>query len=83
MERGLPTYQFADKKTGEVVSREMRIAELDDFAAANPHLEQVPCAPLIVDAYRGGHSKTHRLPDSWKEVLRNIKKSNAGSVIDA
>lgn len=59
----------------------MKISELDDFTKNNPHLTQIPQAPMIVDPTRvmGAGPK----PDSdFVDVLKTIKKNNYGSTID-
>ena len=36
----MPTYEFINNQTGQIEEHIMRIAELDAFKEANPHLER-------------------------------------------
>ena len=78
-ENVLPTYTFKDITTEEQERFEisMRIAELDDYKLANPHLQQViTSAPSIGDAHRLGRIK----PDNgFRDVLRKVKEHHPGS----
>lgn len=67
----MPFYTFRDKETGEEFETSLRMSELDQFIADNPNLQQVIGAPNVVDPYRIGVSKN---PDSFKDLLRNVKK---------
>jgi hypothetical protein len=56
----------------------MKISELDDFKAANPHLKQlITGAPSIGDPHRMGVTKT---PDSFNSLLKHIKKGNSKGI---
>ena len=67
----MPTYTFEDTNTGQREERVMRIAELDQFKADNPHLKQlIVGAPSIGDAHRLGLKKPD---DGFRDVLKNVK----------
>lgn len=70
----MPLYTFRNEETDEVTEMMMKISELDDFKAANPHLKQlITGVPLIGDPARLGVTKT---PDSFNSLLKHIKKGN-------
>lgn len=74
----MPRYDFRNKETGEITEHIMRIAELDAFKEANPHLEQtLTRAP----AFAGDHI-TIRKDTGFKEVLQKIHEKTPGSRLD-
>jgi hypothetical protein len=74
----MPNYTFTNKESGEVTVVEMRIAELDDYIAANPHLEQTPTLPTHVSTIDG-----LRRPDKgFREILKHVQKTNKGTVVN-
>jgi hypothetical protein len=67
----MPTYTFEDINTGERQEVFMKISELDDFRAQNPHLKSLILgAPAIGDAHRLGLKKPD---DGFRDVLKNVK----------
>ena len=69
----MPVYTFKNKETGEEFDSAMRIAELDEYLAANPHLDTVIRA---TPAIRGMSIK----PDNgFRDVLKRIKKASGKS----
>jgi hypothetical protein len=73
----VPTYHFANPETGEEFSIFMKIAELDEYNAANPHLRQIPTAPSIVDPVNTGITKPPS--DFMKGVIGRIRDSAPGA----
>lgn len=73
----MPIYTFEDTNTGERMEKMMKISELDEFRANNPHLKTLILgAPSIGDPYRMGLKK----PDAgFRDVLKNIKSHHPGS----
>lgn len=70
----MPTYHFKNNDTGEEFSEQMMISELDEYVAKNPHLTQIPTAPMIVTSVDSGRRK----PDQgFRDILRHIKKGNS------
>lgn len=68
----MPTYNFKNAETGDIIEVILRISQLDQFKAANPGLMQVLLAapPLARDA---GNLK----PDNgFRDVLKSIKKAS-------
>lgn len=77
----MPTYNFRNLETGEEITTMMKMAELDEFKANNPHLQQfLTGAPAIGDAHRMGVVKT---PDSFNSLLKHIKKGNSKGVSES
>ena len=77
----MPIYNFRNKETGEETTEMMKISELDEFKANNPHLEQfLTGAPSIGDPHRMGVVKT---PDSFNSLLKHIKKGNSKGITDS
>jgi len=67
----MPTYTFEDINTGERQEVFMKISELDDFRAQNPHLKTLILgAPALGDAHRLGLKKPD---DGFRDVLKNVK----------
>ena len=77
----MPIYNFRNLETGEETTEMMKIAELDEFKAKNPHLQQyLTSAPAIGDPHRMGIVKT---PDSFNSLLKHIKKGNSKGITDS
>ena len=74
----MPTYDFKDKKTGEVCEMRMTIAEREQYIKDNPHLEQVIGMPQIVSGVAGARKSD----DNFKDVLRNIKHNHPKATFD-
>jgi hypothetical protein len=69
----MPTYIFHNTETDEQWEQIMKIAEMESFMEANPHVKQVPCFGGIGDSVRLGKKK----PDEgFRDILRQIKNSN-------
>jgi len=73
-------YTFKVKKTGKIVSHDIKISEYDDFKKAHPELERYHDTPpsLLHDAQsvRGFNSGTS---EGWKEVLSKVADSHPAS----
>ena len=76
----MPTYLFKDTATDEVFEKVMKIAELDDYLAANPtHQRHYDGrAPAMGDSVRLGLRK---VDNGFKEVLQKIHERAPGSQI--
>ena len=68
----MPTYDFQDKETGEVVTKIMSISSKEEFQKDNPNLKQVILSAPGID-YDGGKTVLGRAGDGWKEVQDRIK----------
>jgi hypothetical protein len=74
----MPTYEFRNTETGEVIEKIMRIAEREQFLLDNPHLQQtITSAP----AFAGDHI-TIKKDTGFKEVLQRIHEKTPGSQLD-
>jgi len=75
----MPIYQYKNEDTGEISDHFMSIASMQQFDIDNPHMKKIIHAPAIGDSARLGIKKT---PDSFNDMLKDIKKNNAGSTIE-
>lgn len=76
----MPTYEFKNTVTGEVVEYSMKISELDEFKNKNPHLERyISGSPGLSDPARLGILKP---ASGFRDLLKNIKKKHRGSNIN-
>ena len=74
LRKKMPIYNFRNKETGEETTELMKISELDQFKADNPHLEQfLTGAPANVGMVRDMYS---RVPDGFNDVVKQIKKGS-------
>lgn len=73
-EQIMPTYNFIDKNTGEVIEQMMKIAEREEFLKDNPNYEPIFLkAPSLGDPVRLGFRK----PDQgFREVLQKAKAAH-------
>lgn len=70
----MPTYQFKDKNTGEVVEKFMKISERDEFVANNPNYETVFMPSTIIDPSLVGAQKPPS--DFMKYIVNSIEERN-------
>ena len=70
-------YTFKNKKTGKIVTHDIKISEYDEFKKNNPHLERYLESPPAV-AYNG-KTFTSGTDNTWKEVLSKIGQQNPAS----
>ena len=76
----MPIYTFKNLETGEITTEMMKIAELDEFKANNPHLQQqITGAPSLGDSVRLG---LRHHDGGFNDVLKNIKSHHRGSTIE-
>ena len=76
----MPTYQFQDSNTGELIEKVMKISELDQFKKDNPHLIRVfeGTSVGIGDPVRLGIRKND---DGWREVLNKVAERTPGGKV--
>lgn len=73
----MPSYTFRDKESGEEFEHFVKMAELEDFLARNPHIEQcVQCPAISYTAI------TPKPDEGFRDVLREIKKKHYKSTIN-
>lgn len=71
----MPTYEFRNKETGEVIEVFMKISAREQYLKDNSHLEQTMTqAP----AFAGDHI-TLKKDNGFKEVLQKIHSRAPGS----
>lgn len=71
----MPTYNFRNKKTGEIIEVVLSISELDNYKKQNPLLETyIAVAPAVTF---GG--RTFLPPAGFREVLAKIGEQNPNS----
>ncbi len=76
----MPFYTLKNKITGDVTTEMMSFAKLEEHLAANPQLEQVLNAPLIVS----GVGNTPKHSEALNDKLKSFKKFyGKGSTINA
>lgn len=76
----MPTYEFRNKETGEVIEVFMKMSAKDQYLIDNPHLEQTMTqAPGVCDPTRIGVAKKDT---GFKEVLQKIHSRAPGSVLN-
>ena len=72
----MPTYEFRNKETGEVVEKFMSMSSKDQFLLDNPHLHQtITSAPAV-----SGDHITLKKDTGFKEVLQKINERVPGGM---
>lgn len=72
----MPTYEFRNKDTGEVIEKQMKIAEKEEFLKENPDYESFHSTMNLGDPVRLGVTK---VDGGFKEVLQKIHSRAPGS----
>lgn len=75
----MPTYTFINTKTDESTTTLMTIAQMEAYLKENSHVRLRVSSPHIVS---GVASKKNKPDDSFRDILRNIKRRNRGSTIN-
>jgi hypothetical protein len=76
----MPTYNFRDKSTGEIIEKFMSMAAREEFLKDNQNYESaLTSAPVMIDSHRLSGVKTD---SGFKEVLQKIHNSTPGSVLN-
>ena len=74
----MPTYEFRNKETGEVIEVFMKMTAKEQYLIDNPHLEQtITQAP----ASTGDHVAIKK-DTGFKEVLQKIHEKTPGSQLN-
>ena len=68
----MPTYDFLNTETGELVEYQMSWRDLEDFRLNNPHLKQQISAPNLV----GGTGDRVKPDSGFNEVMSKIASNN-------
>ena len=81
----MPTYEFLNNNTNEVEEHTMRIAELDDFKANNPHLVRYFSPENVVglgDGMRMDTPGTGKADSTFeKYVIQRMKDTIPGNTM--
>jgi hypothetical protein len=73
----MPSYEFKNKETGEIIEKQMKIAERDQFLQDNPLYEPYHSSVAAVgDPVRLGVRKVDK---GFREVLQKIHERSPGS----
>lgn len=73
----MPTYNFRNKETGEILEKWMSLRDRESFLNDNPEMEPVIVdAPMLGDSVRLGMRKPD---DGFREVLHKIAERNPKS----
>lgn len=76
----MATFRFRNNETKEEWEEWMSLSERDSFLEENPHIEQ------LVNGFPGyvyDHTNfMNKVPNGFRDVLKQIKKQNPGSTID-
>jgi hypothetical protein len=67
----MPTYNFRNKKTDEVITEMMTIAEMQEYLESNPDFEQIIGSPKIVSD-RGTNLK---VDGGFRESIAKVKET--------
>lgn len=75
----MPSYDFENEDTGEIVSLIMSVKELDDYKKNNPQMKQkIFSAPKMV---RGTLHPGDNKDEGWKENLARIAEAHPNSAL--
>jgi hypothetical protein len=73
----MPTYNFRDTTSGDVIEKFMSISAREEFLKENPQYEtMITGAPMLVDPMRVGIRKRDT---GFKDVLQQIHERTPGS----
>ena len=67
----MPLYDFKDLTSGEVYTKMMSIADMEEYVK-DKNIQQVISAPMVIGEISG--SVGRKAGDGWKEVQQRIKK---------
>ena len=70
----MPTYKFKSNKTGDEYEEFMKISDLDNYIKENDVTQMVNGAPLLISGVN------QKPDDSFRDVLREIKKKNSKGI---
>lgn len=77
----MPTYNFENKETGEVIEKIMSMSAREQYLADNPHMKQIILhAPPLGDPTK--LDATRKLDSGFKEVLQKIHSRSPGSTLN-
>lgn len=74
----MPTYTFANTKTGKEYTKSMSMAELDIYLTKNKDVIQLLTSINIVGGVAG---ITHKVDNGWKENMARIAEAHPNSAL--
>jgi len=74
----MPTYNFRNTETGEVIELFMSFSQRDQYVKDNPHMETVIGAPTIVGGVGGMKNDS-----GWGDNLKRIAEAHPRSPLAA
>lgn len=75
----MPTYNFRNKKTGEITEHYMSVSSRTEFLKKNKHLEPYIDSAPGFNYNTGGDFGGKQTDNTWKEVLSKIAEQNPTS----
>jgi len=75
----MPTYNFRNTKTGEIIEEFMSISAREDFLKNNPDLESYIESPPLFSYSGTGDLSGKKTDNTWKEVMQKIAEQNPRS----
>ena len=75
----MATYEFLNKKTGNLEEHMMSIKAYDAFKESNPHLERYYGEPPMFSYSGTGDMAGKKTDNTWKEVMHKIAEQNPTS----
>lgn len=75
----MPTYEFLNKKTGEIEEHVMSYKVYDNFVKKNKHLERYIGSPPMHSYSGTGDFGGKKTDETWKEVQAKIAEQNPRS----
>jgi hypothetical protein len=72
----MPSYNFRNNETGEEFTENMKWSEVDDFC------KEKNCIQIPSGSHIGFNSVTFKPADSFRDILKTIKKKHHNSTIN-
>ena len=72
----MPLYEFRNTETNEVFEKSMTVSDREIYLQENPHIKQIHTSGINAVSDAG---TKNRVPDGFRDVLRNIKKHHPRS----
>ena len=70
----MPSYNFKNKKTGEVFEKSMKMSEREDYLKNNPDIEQMLSTPSF--RYQANNTQGVKVDDSFREVQQKVAENH-------
>lgn len=73
----MPTYEFKNTETGEIVELSLSISDREDYLKDNPHMTQIMSASGLIRGTNYGS----KMDAGWKENLSRIAEAHPQSAL--